>query len=1079
MPIDYDALRRENIEEYGKAIGRIGPMLLADRYDDRSHFIFELLQNAEDALDRRDSVGPTSVRFELSEDKLRFSHYGQLFTEEDVRGICGIGESTKAEDLTAIGKFGIGFKAVYAYTDAPEIHSGDEHFAIDSFVWPRALAPIEGTKQNETVFQFPFRSEDQTAHIEIASALQSLGARTLLFLHSIDEISWTITTGIHGQYIREVTENISVNGRRIVLLGEDSTSLQVTTETWLVFFKEVSAPGGKAAGQIEIAFCLNNEAIVPISNSSLVVFFPTIVQTNLGFLIQGPFRTTPSRDNVPKHDDWNRYLISETSALLVDSLRQLKRLNLLTVEALRTLPLEVEKFTEASMFGPLFSGITDALSSEELLPKFRGGFISGERAKLAYTQDVRQLLTPRQLAGLYESDAELFWLHEDITPDRTPELRQFLITTLQVGEIRPEAIITRLSHDFLKVQTDEWMVSLYEFLQGLPGLLRRLSDVPLIRLTDGSHVVASRDEKLQAFLPTAFDTGFPTVRREVCKTPAAVKFLESLGLTKPDAVDDVIWNVLPRYEHSIKVTSEEYDSDVKRILAAFATDSATQKTRLVETLSTYKFVRAVKPFDGSKWFTTPGNLYLATERLKNLFAGIPEILIVDDSFSSLRGEEARELLEASGAVRYLRPVPSDSLSWDEKYALREKAGHALTSGQKDLITDWSLVGLAQLLEKLPGLSADERRKRATFVWEELINLEDRRGKGVFTGEYTWTHYGSYRTTYDTEFVRRLNSTAWVPDSEGNLEKPEFVVFDSLGWSANPFLQSKIRFKPPIIIALAKEVGIEPGVLDLLKKLGLSSEAELRARLGIAEDEDGLEESGAETEAAQPTLTPAEAIESILGDAPPPTPLPPQEPELTFFSGDSGNGSSASPRFSPSYTGAGGHGQRGTVIQGSNFLEGNRQSGAAKTTTRPFISYVATELNDEEPDPDGLTHVDRLALEEAAIKLVIYREPQLQRTPTNNAGFDLIELAEDDDPIRWIEVKAMKETLLDRPVGLSKFQFEFAQRNAERYWLYIVERADTDDANIVRISDPAGKARTFTFDRGWRAVADDQFTLGVE
>ncbi len=38
---------------YGTDIGRIGPMLLVDRYDDRTHFIFELLQNVEDALARR------------------------------------------------------------------------------------------------------------------------------------------------------------------------------------------------------------------------------------------------------------------------------------------------------------------------------------------------------------------------------------------------------------------------------------------------------------------------------------------------------------------------------------------------------------------------------------------------------------------------------------------------------------------------------------------------------------------------------------------------------------------------------------------------------------------------------------------------------------------------------------------------------------------------------------------------------------------------------------------------------------------------------------------------------------------
>jgi hypothetical protein len=36
---DYEAIHEENRQKYGMAIVRIGQMLLADRYDDRTHFI--------------------------------------------------------------------------------------------------------------------------------------------------------------------------------------------------------------------------------------------------------------------------------------------------------------------------------------------------------------------------------------------------------------------------------------------------------------------------------------------------------------------------------------------------------------------------------------------------------------------------------------------------------------------------------------------------------------------------------------------------------------------------------------------------------------------------------------------------------------------------------------------------------------------------------------------------------------------------------------------------------------------------------------------------------------------------------
>ena len=113
----------------------------------------------------------------------------------------------------------------------------------------------------------------------------------------------------------------------------------------------------------------------------------------------------------------------------------------------------------------------------------------------------------------------------------------------------------------------------------------------------------------------------------------------------------------------------------------------------------------------------------------------------------------------------------------------------------------------------------------------------------------------------------------------------------------------------------------------------------------------------------------------------------------------------------------------------------------------------------------------MALEARAINLILTREPQWQRTPTHNPGYDLFELGATETPGRWCEVKAMTGSLRDRPVGLSRTQFECAQAHRDAYWLYVVERVDAPDARILRIQDPAGKARTFTFDRGWLDVAN--------
>jgi hypothetical protein len=66
---------------------------------------------------------------------------------------------------------------------------------------------------------------------------------------------------------------------------------------------------------------------------------------------------------------------------------------------------------------------------------------------------------------------------------------------------------------------------------------------------------------------------------------------------------------------------------------------------------------------------------------------------------------------------------------------------------------------------------------------------------------------------------------------------------------------------------------------------------------------------------------------------------------------------------------------------------------------------------------------------------------------------------------------LEGSLDDRPVGLSHTQFDFAQEKGEAFWLYVVENAtDLSRARILRIQNPAGVSRTFTFDRGWGKIA---------
>lgn len=1077
MASNYELICQENRKRYGTEGAQKSGNLAAGLYDDRSHFIFELLQNAEDALGRRgDWHGSRKVTFSLNPTCLTLSHFGKPFDEVDVRSVCDIAESTKNE--SSIGRFGLGFKSVYTVTDLPEIHSGEEDFAIEGYVFPKRT---ERTKREagETQIILPLKLKDVGASHDITTGLRNLGPSALLFLRHIDEINWNIEGGAAGFYLRNKPVSLGKNAHRITVVGQESGQPEVD-QNWLVFHREVFSAEQKLIGRVEIAFSLvavkdatDHWAVQPLAKSPLVVFFPTVVESHLGFLVQGPYRTTPSRDNIPPGESWNQHLVLETSSLLLEAMRWMRDEALLDVSALRCLPLDREKFQQNSRFSPMFDAVRQSFQNEALLPTYDNRYVSAQQAKLARTKDLRELFSPEQVASLFNSEAAI-WLSGDITQDRAPEIFKYLMQELGIELITPTNLVPSLTKSFLETQPDVWVLRLYEFLSGQEAALRRhLDSIPLIRLVEGTHVVAHENGEAKAFLPSGIATGFPTVRPAVCATSEARAFLSSLRITEPNPVDDVIRNVLPKYrQDEVDVEGDFYAADIGRILAAFSTDSTIQKEKLRTALRETSFVMVVDAGDGKGYVSRPDDIYIATDRLKQLFAGVSGVFIVDDSYDCLRGENMRELLESCGALRYPRPLEApNALNWSERLELRRQTGYETTSGANDRVTDWLLQGFDNLIKLLPKLPEEQRAERGRLLWESLGDLEERRGRGVFDGSYTWSHYGERKTPpFPAAFLRSINKAAWVLDANGELVPPGLVVFDTLGWKPNPFLLTKIAFKPPIIDQLAKEAGIDPAALDLLRKLGITNVAELTSRLGIInlpvehEPETGLSNGDAYSDAK-------DLYGDDMPDIPPGTPDPDGGDGVGDYAGRGGTGRTGSGQDDGGVrSGTGGHGAPNG--KGSENGGGHGTRAPGKTGARPFISYVGAHPEDDGTDPDGLDQAERMRIEEHAIDLIIDLEPTLNRTQNNNPGFDLFENDSNGQPIRWIEVKSMTGSLENRPVGISRTQFECAQKNGVAYWLYIVEFAtDPAKARVLRIQNPIAHAKTFTFDKGWALLAE--------
>lgn len=320
--IDYRKIYEVNKDEW-KALTREPQKyeaLLAGHYSDSNHFVYELLQNAEDA---RAAI----VVIEYHEDKLIFYHDGKPFDEGDVKGVSSMLMGTKDKnDASTIGKFGMGFKSVFKYTCQPEVYSDDEAFRIENYLLPVEM-PEAWDYQTEkqklfyetadggritpfisaehlTKFVIPFAKKKNDGSLirvqgnEVLTKLEGMTGEILLFLTHIKLLYWVDKkTGKYAKIMLSEAENdeslITCRIEGSAYAGKEDIS------RYLKYKKVLDHPEMSNA-EVSVAYKVNNRAnnINEMAHTDIWVYFPTRDNTDLPFLVHGSFETAVSREKL-------------------------------------------------------------------------------------------------------------------------------------------------------------------------------------------------------------------------------------------------------------------------------------------------------------------------------------------------------------------------------------------------------------------------------------------------------------------------------------------------------------------------------------------------------------------------------------------------------------------------------------------------------------------------------------------------------------------------------------------------------------------------------------------------------------
>ncbi|RJF74543.1 hypothetical protein D3875_04500 [Deinococcus cavernae] len=373
--------------------------VVEEMYPDRGHFIYELLQNAEDTR-------ASSVRFELKKGQLQFRHNGRTFTDPDVAAITDFGESSKKDDEDKIGRFGIGFKAVFAYSNTPRIWSPTHSFKIEQLVLPVAI-PARPELGSDTLFEFPFdnpKKPPEEALSDIQHGLEDLSEITLLFLTHLQKIEWSvggqgsgslqrIRHGDHHIEIRKQVSGHAVSSEHYLKFEEPVEHLPQRTLA-LAFELAPQNPEKPFDRAKPVAKQFNFR---PEVTGQVAIYFPADKETsNLRFHVHAPFVAALDRSSV-KDTPANEPLFQQLGSLAAQSLHHIRDLGLLDTRFLEILPHTREQLPEA--YHPIREAIIEEMQVKSLTPTYLEGHAPAIHL-LQGPQSLKELLTEEDLAFL-------------------------------------------------------------------------------------------------------------------------------------------------------------------------------------------------------------------------------------------------------------------------------------------------------------------------------------------------------------------------------------------------------------------------------------------------------------------------------------------------------------------------------------------------------------------------------------------------------------------------------------------------------------------------------------------------------
>lgn len=833
--------------------------MVVDKYSEQAHFIFELLQNADDA-------GASQARLYLNRDSVSFVHNGTVpfsVSDADLEGkipnghinaITSIGASSK-QDGNLIGKFGIGFKSVFQYTQRPHIEDDNICFQIENYIVPTlAERKTDGRRFcGETLFALPFYKDG--CSIEIEQKLSKL-ENPLLFLPKLKTVSVFVNDKLFKVFRKDCSEQYEANtfcySSVAIITEQDGNRL---TKLYHVFDR-ASSPDKSL--KISVAFPCDKTGypIVSDEESKTYCYFPTYEKSGLNFDLNAPFLLTENRENIKREEEWNLKNINDLAELACDALfflcneKKVVNDNIFDIVPTDKSLFFSKKNEPVSLFHPFYTKLADFLKKANVFWA-DGEYINSRQTRFAAEKNIEKLFDSGRLSKLFCDKAEenrrwaFSTLHLGNNSEENVKIREKLDYieehNLVCSHVSAQRIAENITDTFIESQEIDWLKRLYSFFGSHKGVYNSASSAlrskPFVLCEDGKARRAFTDNEPEPCIYLSSDDNSSCICQELLADDKCRFFFENqIGLKKPGLLS-IITKRIDSYRNGyVNISDKETIYSDNNLFVRYIAENpydTEQRSAFLNMFKELAFIPSATP-DGNICFATPEEAYFDTKTLREYFgtnkeARFLEHALLADGFEPAKRDDAYRFFLYLGVsfypkIKKTERVPSPEIH--QKLRLKPKSLRQYDNGNQT-IADVEIHGFDHFLSNISKESSaaffsmlkQNIREHGSYIFDRSIEGTFRyveKSKQTFTEE----------NIINTTAKQSLFGTKWLARKDGEFCKPSEIADSEELWDCYDLSSSEIFLylgikHDPILNKLTEKQRESIKLIEEFEKVGIS------------------------------------------------------------------------------------------------------------------------------------------------------------------------------------------------------------------------------------------------------------------